>query len=78
MIIGMTIERLQHRCDRLFRDADALKLMLDTEESIQNFMDHKFVRARRQMISKYAEASTISICLETFRDACYYPLGPLV
>lgn len=76
--MGMTITGLQRRCDRLFQKADDHKKFIEENETIHNCMDHKFVRARRQMFALYSEASTLSICLATFRDSCYEPLGPLV
>lgn len=74
----MGIAALQRRCERLFKKADELQDYINDHEDITNFMNHEFVRKRRQMFSLYSEASTISICLTAFQNSCYEPLGPLV
>jgi hypothetical protein len=75
---GMTIERLQRRYDRLYERADAIKKWLEENESLNSILDGAIIKQYRLMDAYYKEASTISICLETFRESCYEPMGPLI
>lgn len=74
----MSIEALQRRCERLFEKADALKEFIDENEDLDHPMTREFISKRRHMTALYSEAATISICLNTFQNVCYEPLGPLV
>ncbi|RPI56347.1 MAG: hypothetical protein EHM49_00555 [Deltaproteobacteria bacterium] len=78
MIIGMTIERLQKRHDRLYEKAHEIKRWLNENASIYNILDHEIIRKYRQMNALFKEASVLSTCLTTFRESCYKPMGPLV
>jgi|WetSurSiteA1Bulk_404760.scaffolds.fasta_scaffold93531_2 hypothetical protein len=78
MIAGMTTEQLQRRRDRLYERADAIKKWLEENETLNSILDGAIVKKYRLMDAYYNEASTISICLTTFRESCYEPMGPLV
>jgi hypothetical protein len=78
VIQGMTIERLQRRCDYLMKKADALQDWIKEHDILRCFEDQEFLHKWRAMNSLYTEASAISTCLSTFQQSCYQPLGPLV
>ena len=78
MFVGLIIDRLQKRHDRLYEKAHEIKEWLDENATLTDILDHKIVRKYRQMDALFMEASVISTCLTTFRESCYEPMGPLV
>lgn len=74
----LTIERIQRRHDVAYERAQGIKLWIDENVTLNSDISPEIIKKYRMMNELFREATTIAICLESFRESCYVPMGPLV